>query len=138
MFFFLKQFKEKIVAHPWSHHDHEPTTKWQQVAPSSILDFFSSLNLFLKDHDMQKRFLQNVMLFVIKGFLPLRTMESIWFQRLILQLYPKVSFLSKRVFTKKVFLTLVNKTLTKFMQLALAKCLTTTYKFDLWMSKKGP
>jgi hypothetical protein len=132
----LKQFKEKIVVHPWFYHDCEPTTKWQQVTPSSILGFFSSPNHFLKDHDMQKRFLQNIMLFVIKGFLPLRTMEFVWFQRLVLQLYPKVSFLSKRAFTNKVFPKLVNMALTKFMQLALAKCLTTTYNFDLWMSKR--
>jgi hypothetical protein len=84
---------------------------------------------------MQKRFLQDIMLFVIKGFLPLRIVEFVWFQRLVLQLYPKVSFLSKKVFTEEVFPTLVNKALTKFMQLALAICLTTTYNFDLWMCK---
>jgi hypothetical protein len=44
----FKQFKEKIVVHPWSHHDCEPTTKWQQVAPSSILGFSSSPNPFSK------------------------------------------------------------------------------------------
>jgi hypothetical protein len=46
-----------------------------------------------------------------------------------------VNFSSKKVFIEEVFLSLVNITLTKFMQLALTECLTTTHTFDLWMSK---
>ncbi len=41
-------------------------------------DFFTSSNPFSKNHDSQKRFLQDVMLFVIKGFLPLRTNWSLF------------------------------------------------------------
>jgi hypothetical protein len=61
---------------------------------------------------MQKRFLEDVMLFIIKIFLPLRTVESIWFQRLALQLCPKVSFSSKKAFTKEVLPSMVVATLT--------------------------
>ncbi len=84
---------------------------------------------------MQKRFLEDVMLFMIKSFLPLRTVEFVWFQRLALWLCSKVSFSSRRVFTEEDFPSLVNTTSTKFVQLGLAKCLTSTCIFDLWMSK---
>ncbi len=84
---------------------------------------------------MQKRFLEDVMLFIIKSFLPLRTLESVWFQRLAFKLCPKVSFSSRKVFTKKVLPSLVNTTSTEFVQFALVECLTATCTFDLWMSK---
>jgi hypothetical protein len=41
------------------------------------LDLFSFSNPFLKNHEMQKGFLEDIMLFVVKGFLSLRTVESI-------------------------------------------------------------
>jgi hypothetical protein len=50
------------------------------------------------------------MLFVIKGFLPLRAMECVWLQRLVLWLcYPTMSFPSKRIFIEEVIHAL-NKT----------------------------
>jgi len=84
---------------------------------------------------MQKRFLQNVMLFMIKGFFPLRTVEFIWFQILAFSLCPKVSFLSRKVFIEYVFFTLMNMTCIGFVQLARTKCLTTTCTINLQMSK---
>ncbi len=48
---------------------------------------------------------------------------------------PKGELSVQKGFIEEVFPTLVNKALTKFMQPASAKCLTTTYNFDLWMSK---
>jgi hypothetical protein len=52
----LKQFKENIVAHLWSHHDCEPTTKWQQIAPSLYWVFFPPQTLFRKIMTCKKGF----------------------------------------------------------------------------------
>jgi hypothetical protein len=41
----------------------------------------------------------------------------------------------KKTFVKKVLLSLVEKTMTTYVQLALANCLSTIYTFYLWMSK---
>ncbi len=42
-----------------------------------FLDFFSSINQFTKDHETQINFLEDERLYVIKGFLPMKTIESI-------------------------------------------------------------
>ncbi len=49
----------------------------------------------------------------------------------------RVNFPSKKAFIDDILLTLVNKTLTKYVQPTLAKCLIATCIFDLWMSKGG-
>jgi hypothetical protein len=48
--------------------------------PQPYKDVFVIIDLFVKDHLTQKVFMEDVMLYVVKGFLPLRTIESIWFQ----------------------------------------------------------
>ncbi len=78
------------------------------------------------------------MLFMIKSFLPLKTMESVWFQRLAFLLCPRVSLPTIKVFTEEVLPSLVNMTLTKFVQLAFAKCLTATFTFVKCGFSRGP
>jgi hypothetical protein len=41
----------------------------------------------------------------------------------------------KKTFVKKVLLSLAEKTMATYVQLALANCLSTIYNFYLWMSK---
>jgi hypothetical protein len=48
--------------------------------PQPYKDFLVVINLFAKDHLTQKVFMEDVMLYVIKGFLPLKKIKSIWFQ----------------------------------------------------------
>jgi hypothetical protein len=48
--------------------------------PQPYKDFFVIINLFAKDHFTQKVFMEDVMLYVVNGFLPLRKIKSIWFQ----------------------------------------------------------
>lgn len=64
----LKSFKEIQHACPQIIRNWKLTTKWENMSPSSIFGFFSSSNSFPKDHETQKRFLEDVMLFVIKVF----------------------------------------------------------------------
>jgi hypothetical protein len=46
----------------------ELTTKWENVLASSIFRYFFKFNPFLENHETQKWFLKDVMLFVIKDF----------------------------------------------------------------------
>ncbi len=78
---------------------------------------------------MQKRFLQDVMLFVLNGILSLMIVEYVWFQILVMQLCLKVKFLFRMVYIEEVLLALVNMALTKCVQPTLPKCLTTTCIF---------
>jgi len=57
---------------------HELTKKQVHVTPSAISGFFSSTNYFLKNNETHDCFLEDVMLFVIKGYFAMRIVESIW------------------------------------------------------------
>ncbi len=59
--------------------DQEPTTKQYNATLNAISNFFSFSNPFLEDHETDKRFFVDIMLFVIKGFLPLKVVEFFWF-----------------------------------------------------------
>jgi hypothetical protein len=71
------------------------------------------------------------MLYVIKGFFSLKIVEYIWLQCMAYMLCPKVVFPTKKIFTKDVLHALVQKKLKKYVHLALANCMATTYTFDL-------
>jgi hypothetical protein len=58
--------------------NHELAAKWENVFVSFLFGYFFKFNPFLENHETQKWFLDDVMLFVIKGFLPLRAMEYVW------------------------------------------------------------
>jgi hypothetical protein len=54
------------------------TKKWVHVTLSAISSFFYSTNQFKKDNESHVCFLEDVMLFVIKGYLSMKAIESIW------------------------------------------------------------
>jgi hypothetical protein len=64
-------------------------------------------------------------------------LESISLERLTFLLCSRVSFPLKKDFIDYVVFALVNTTMTKYVQLALAKCLITIYTFNMWMSKEA-
>jgi hypothetical protein len=47
------------------------------LTPNAIFGIFSSTNQFKKDNETHVCFLEDVMLFVIKGYLPMSIVESI-------------------------------------------------------------
>jgi hypothetical protein len=92
-------------------------------------------NKFKKDDPLQVGFLEDLVLFVVKGFLPMKFVELIWFQRLSYKLCPQIVFPSRKDFVENVLPSLVEKTMVIYVQLALTNCLSTTCTFDQWMSK---
>jgi hypothetical protein len=67
----------------------------------------------------------------------MKTVEFIWLQRLTYKLCPWIVFPSKKKKIEEILPSLVEKTMimTTHVQVALADYLSTTYTFDLWMSK---
>jgi hypothetical protein len=75
------------------------------------------------------------MLFVIKGFLPMRIVESIWLQKMAYKLCPRLVFPSRKTFVDDVLSRLVEKTMFTYVHPTLINCISATCTFDLWMSK---
>ncbi len=80
-------------------------------------------------------FLEDLMLFMIKRLMPMRIIESIWLQRLTHMLCLWLVYTPKKTFVEKVLLSLVEKIVPIYVQLALVDYLLIIYNFDLWMSK---
>jgi hypothetical protein len=55
------------------------------------------------------------MFFVIKGYLPMKTIELIWLQRFSYRSYPKVVFHSMKVLVGKILLKLIKKTMVIYL-----------------------
>jgi hypothetical protein len=53
----------------------------------------------------------------------------------VYKLCPQLLFPPKKSFVEEVLSSLVEKTMTTNVQLTLVDCISTTYTFDLWMSK---
>jgi hypothetical protein len=97
----LKRYVEKIsnlLRAPLKCH---VATNCPCITLSAIFGFFSSTNQFRKDNDAQVRFLEGVMLYVIKGFLSVRIVEFVWLQHMLYKLCPRVVFPSKEIFWKR-------------------------------------
>jgi hypothetical protein len=88
---------------PRSPLDREPNKKRAHVCPSIISSFFSIANKFKKDDEIQIGFLEALMLFMIKGLMFMRTIVSIWLQRLACMLCMWLVFHSKRLLLKRFY-----------------------------------
>jgi hypothetical protein len=56
--------------------NHEPNKKRAYVYPIAISIFFSTISIFFINDTTQAGFLEDLMLFVVKGLLPIRIVES--------------------------------------------------------------
>jgi hypothetical protein len=54
------------------------------------------------------------MFFVIKGYLPMKTIELIWFERFSYKSYPKVVFHNMQVLMDEILLRFVKKTMVTY------------------------
>jgi hypothetical protein len=71
----------------------QPIKKCQKVAPNANFTFFGSKILYKKQDEVQKLFLDDLMLLTTKGLSSLNTCDNIWMHRLALKLDPKLIFL---------------------------------------------
>jgi hypothetical protein len=115
--------------------NHEPSKKRAHVSPYAISSVFSFTNKFRKDDAIQVVFLEDLMLFMIKGLMPMRIIKSIWLQRLLYRLCLQLPFPPNKSFVEEILLGLIEKTMTIYMQSTLTDYILATCAFDLWMFK---
>jgi len=115
--------------------DHEPNKKRAHVSLFVIFGFFSIVNKFKINDVTQMGFVEDMMLFMVKGFLLMKNVESIWLQRLAYMLSPCTVFPSKKTSLEDILLGLVGKTMSTYVQPSFVDYLLTTRTFDLWMGK---
>jgi hypothetical protein len=78
--------------------DHEPKKKKAHVSPIAIFSFFSSASKFQRDVVTKMGLMEDLLLFVVKGLLPMRIIEF-------------MSYLpSKKMFVEDILPSLVEKT----------------------------
>jgi hypothetical protein len=98
-----------------------------------LVSFLLLVNLFKKDYAIQG-LLEDIKLFVIKGLMLMKIVESIWLQMLTYMPCSWFVYTPKKTFIEKVLLGLVENTMFTYVQLALVDYLLATYNFDLWLS----
>ncbi len=67
--------------------------------------------------------------------LPLQFVESVWFKNLILHLFPRIVFLSRKQFFQEILLNLAEKMKQVYVLPKLTNCIFTITSFDSWISK---
>ncbi len=82
----------------------------------------------------QTLFLDIMGLLIIKHHLPMQFVQSLCMKHLCLHLCPRLAFLSKKKFSQKMFLELVEKTKQLYILPTLVECNFVIVSFDLWMS----
>jgi hypothetical protein len=82
-----------------------------------LLQFFVffSTSKFKKNDAIQVTCLEDLMLFVIKWLMPMKTIKSIWLQRLVYRLCPWLLFPPMKTFVKETLLCLVEKITTTYL-----------------------
>jgi hypothetical protein len=73
----LTKYLEHVTNQFWSTHYWEPNSKKSHIT-LIIVFYFYAITTFTKKHFTQKAFMEDVMLYVVKEFLPLKIVESIW------------------------------------------------------------
>jgi hypothetical protein len=88
-----------------------------------ITTYFDATNPYKKSNGAQQQFLENLVLYTCKGYMPLSTCENIWLWNVLHQC-PRVVFPSRTTLVEEVSPIIITKT----MQLhVLLTCTTKAY-----------
>ncbi len=85
-------------------------------------------------HPTQQAFLEDLTLYIIKGHCPLSIVEDAWLKHMVLWQCEKVVFPFRNQLVYDVLPNMVTKTMEKWVNSKLTKCIMCTTTFDLWMS----
>ncbi len=91
------------------------TTNCPRITLSAIFGFFHPQTNSEKNNDAQVRFLEGGMLYVIKGFLPMKIVQFVWLHHMPYKLCSRVVFPSKKKIVEEVLPTLVEKILVTYV-----------------------
>ncbi len=133
-FIIAKLFEEAINSPLKGKVERKLAQKISSPSSNVIVNFFVAKNPFQKDYMQQTLFLEIMGLLIIKHHLPMQFVKSLCMKRLCLDLCPRLAFLSKKKFSQKMFLKLVEKTKQFYILPTLVECNFVIVSFDLWMS----
>jgi hypothetical protein len=88
----------------------------------------------MKEDLGQKKFMEDLFMFVAKGYVPIFVVENQWLRHMVLCQKPQIVFPNWKQITQHAILELVAKTTKKIVMLVLKSCITIKISFDLWMS----
>jgi hypothetical protein len=88
----------------------------------------------MKEDLGQKKFMEDLLLFLAKSYMPISIVENQWLRHMVLCQNPQIVFPNQKQVVQHAILELVAKTMEKFVILVLESCITTSTSFDLWMS----
>jgi hypothetical protein len=112
----------------------QPAKKRTKVAARVISFFFASKTPYKRHDEAQKLFLKDLVLLTPKGYLLLNTCQNVWMHKLALRLESKLVFPTRRVLTKEIIPTMVDRCLDLYVRLLLAATPITMPTFHLRMS----
>ncbi len=81
----------------------------------------------------QHAFLEDLYLYIAKGYHLLSLVENLWLKGFVMHKNPKVVFPFHHHLVKEIFLHMVSKTMDNHVFPTLTHCITCIASFDLWM-----
>jgi hypothetical protein len=100
---------------------------------TSIVDFFNFGVLYKNSNPIQELFLEDLILYIIKGYQPFISIKNVWLKRLVLHQCGQVTFPSRQQLGNEVIPSMVNKTMEHHVLPTLANAITVIATFDMWM-----
>jgi hypothetical protein len=111
-----------------------PAKKRTKIVAKAISSFFGSKTPHKRHDEVQKLFLEDLVLPTTKGYLLLSTCENVWMHRLALRLDSKLVFPTQRALEEEILLAMVDRYLNLYVRLLFATIPITMATFNLWMN----
>jgi hypothetical protein len=90
-----------------------------------ITKHFESVNPYQKDDVQQKQFMEDLLFFVAKGYMPIFGVENQWLKRLVMHQNSQVVFFNQKQMVQHAILSLMAKTTNQYVMLTLDSCVIT-------------
>jgi hypothetical protein len=109
-------------------------SKQRSIVGYGVITYHFGRTTSYKKEDLgQKNFMEDLPLFVAKGYMPIFVVENQWLRRMVLCQNLQIVFPNWKQLVQHVIPELVTKTMEKFVMPTLESCITTIF-FNLWMS----
>ena len=115
----------------------QKSKKRKGAPPSSITTYFGNTKPYAKNDVQQQRFIEDLVLFIAKGYESLSIVESVWLRRLMMRHDPKVVCPSRKQLVREHIPAMLAKTMDRYVLPLISSCQTASITFDLWMSRTG-
>jgi hypothetical protein len=112
---------------------HGKSKQCKGVAPSTITEYFGSQQPYKSFDPMQICFIEDLMLFVAKGYEVLSMVECPWLHHLVMRQNGKVCFHTRKQLVKNHIPPMLAKTMDCYVFPILVQCDTIVVPFDMWM-----